>query len=351
MKTRISLRIFTLVFFVTLLTTAVFLLIRFSTNPETGINSKIDLIQFGLNLLVGGGGCAALWLNYRRQKSTELDLLHKEKVATDSRDDARDRHATDLYGKALEQFGSKNPLIKLGGLYALERLGQEIPSQRQIVTAVICAYLRTPTAPIEDDFEVHMAAQRILTAHLFPQDENFWPGLTVDLRGAVLSHFNFRNRSIYRGDFTDVEFLGDAKFEGVRFEKSVSFNGAKFRGDANFHRAHFYRASFIGAKFEQKAWFTKSKFHRKAIFVGATFRARSWFAGVRFLGRVNFTNSTFDRIAWVENSTFGHGANFSGVNFSTRAFFPSPTSMVAQFSITPPWVRPQYSDSLASMTV
>jgi len=76
-------------------------------------------------------------LAFRRQHHQEIATL-----LTDQ--DAAQRRITELYTKAVEQLGSDKAPVRLGGLYALERLGQDNPSQRQTIVNVICAYLRMP---------------------------------------------------------------------------------------------------------------------------------------------------------------------------------------------------------------
>ncbi|SEK63068.1 hypothetical protein [Nonomuraea pusilla] len=61
-------------------------------------------------------------------------------------------HVTDRYGKAVEQLGSAQAPVRLGGLHALEQLAQDNPGPefRQTVVDVICAYLRMPYTPPAD---------------------------------------------------------------------------------------------------------------------------------------------------------------------------------------------------------
>src|SRR5262249_51354137 len=54
---------------------------------------------------------------------------------------------TELYTKAVDQLGHEKAAVRLGGLYALERLAQGNPDHRQTIVNVLCAYLRMPTAP------------------------------------------------------------------------------------------------------------------------------------------------------------------------------------------------------------
>ena len=63
------------------------------------------------------------------------------------RRDATERRITELYTKAFEQLGNDKGAVRLGGLYALERLAQDNPPHRQTIVNVICAYLRMPFPP------------------------------------------------------------------------------------------------------------------------------------------------------------------------------------------------------------
>jgi len=59
-------------------------------------------------------------LAFRRQ--------HHQEIATVLTDlDATERRITELYTKAVEQLGSDKAPVRLGGLYALERLAQDYP--------------------------------------------------------------------------------------------------------------------------------------------------------------------------------------------------------------------------------
>ena len=101
--------------------------------------ARFDALKIGLSVGVGGGGVFALYLAWRRQRSTEQTMIHTE-------EDARERRITELYTKAVEQLGSDKAPVRLGGLYALERLAQNNPDQRQVIVNVLCAYLRIPAS-------------------------------------------------------------------------------------------------------------------------------------------------------------------------------------------------------------
>jgi hypothetical protein len=61
--------------------------------------------------------------------------------------DATERRVTELYTKAADQLGSDKAPVRLAGLYALERLAQDNPSQRETIVNVICSYLQMPYTP------------------------------------------------------------------------------------------------------------------------------------------------------------------------------------------------------------
>lgn len=88
---------------------------------------KIEAIKVGLSVGAGTGGAAALLLAFRRQWLSERAQSHAEDVARDTTYDATQRRVTDLYAKAVEQLGHEKAAVRLGGLYALERLAQDLP--------------------------------------------------------------------------------------------------------------------------------------------------------------------------------------------------------------------------------
>ena len=103
-------------------------------------NSRLDAVRTGLAAGAGAGAAVGLMLAFRRQ--------HHQEVATGLTDlDATERRITELYTKAVEQLGSDKAPVRLGGLYALERLAQDNPAHRQTIVNVICAYLRMPFSP------------------------------------------------------------------------------------------------------------------------------------------------------------------------------------------------------------
>lgn len=115
------------------------LVLSITTQP-TNASDQIDLVKTALSVGAGTGGVVALIMAGRRQWSTE----EANRAATH---DATERRVTELYTKAADQLGSDKAPVRMAGLYALERLAQDNPDQRQTIVNVICAYLRIPFEP------------------------------------------------------------------------------------------------------------------------------------------------------------------------------------------------------------
>ena len=339
-------------------------------------NARLDAVRTGLAAGAGAGAAVGLMLAFRRQ--------HHQEIATDLTDrDATERRITELYTKAVEQLGSDKAPVRLGGLYALERLAQDNPEHRQTIVNVICAYLRmpfSPTAPArkaepeaaEDQGEpdantgtestwrqerqVRLTAQRILAEHLRddrprdqrstdPPDPRSWPGISLNLAGATLIDFNLRGGVVADADFRGATFTGKAFFGGTTFTGSAEFNGAAFTGEAWFMTAaffvvwfsgatftgdaHFDGADFGGAEFDEAtfgdAWFDWATFTGDATFGKATFTGDTRFGGATFTGKALFGGTTFTGDAWFGGATFTGGAYFDGVTFTVSAWFDEVT--------------------------
>jgi hypothetical protein len=266
-------------------------------------SAQLDAVRTGLAAGAGAGAAVGLMLAFRRQ--------HHQEIATQNTDfDATERRITELYTKAVEQLGDDKAPVRLGGLYALERLAQDNDAQRQTIVNVICAYLRMPfpatpdsmVAPIpgeegtstgtqttavprmtsdtwQQEKQVRLTAQRILSEHLYQPDTSqnpagtspsrFWPDVRLDLTGATLIDFNFQSCTVAEAQFVGATFRGTAGFDGATFANIAGFDGATF---GNITR-------FDGATFSGDAEFDGATFSGIAEFRGATFSGDAAFGG------------------------------------------------------------------------
>lgn len=130
--------------------TALVLMLVITGNAMAGEQAKlqIEALKYGLGFFAAAGAVAALLLVVRRQLLAETthELAERNhqialKAQAHTEIDAAERRVTDLYTKAVEQLGSADAAVRLGGLYALERVAQTNPTQRQTIVNVLCAYL------------------------------------------------------------------------------------------------------------------------------------------------------------------------------------------------------------------
>ena len=271
------------------------------------VTARFDALRIGLSVGLGGGGLFALYLAWRRQRSTEIGLaqkqldqadvarayelqretaehtrLHQERVAAATERDAEARRITDLYTKAADQLGSEKAPVRLAGLYALERLAQDHVEQRPTIVNVLCASLRMPPAQPNDDSpgdvaddttlatyrervqerEVRRAAQRILAHHLRPGDnpdepvETFWANTDLDLTGATLIDFDLTECHARATTFTHAHFTGITTFAHAQFTGAASFNEAQFDEAANFKATTFTSTAFTSTAYFKSTTFT-----------------------------------------------------------------------------------------------
>ncbi|WP_051552902.1 pentapeptide repeat-containing protein [Amycolatopsis keratiniphila] len=344
-------------------------------------SARLDAIKVGLSIGIGLGGAFGLYLALRRQRATEADLDNRERalelqeqVAQTTAEDAAARRVTELYTKASEQLGSDKAPVRLGGLYAFERLAQENPDRphlRQTVVNVICAYLRMPFTlpgdpPTDDECdrqtlnallqdhkervqerEVRLAAQRILATHLRPgsrsdnPDVSFWPDIDLDLTGATLIEWKLTNCHVAQARFDKATFAGPARFDITTFDRDARFSDATFTATANFVAAVFHsvawfdhttfghNAKFDGASFQgETAVFDTATFDKDASFIGTTFASGPTFAGATFTRSTQFDHAEFQRHA----PSFANSAFLDTASFTATSFFRPPDFSGANFS-------------------
>lgn len=335
--------------------------------------SKLDAIKTAGTIVVGTGGAGALWLAARRQRTSEIALrqkeldqqqadrayvlqervaaetqAHQERVAAATEDDASERRITELYTKAAEQLGSEKAPVRLAGMYALERLAQTTPPQRQTIVSLLCAYLRMPYSDYgsvgeaeqrAQERQVRLTAQRILATHLRIGDDpdhpvdTFWDDIDLDLTGAVLVDFDLSQCQVRMGEFGLARFTGVARFFGTRFSGYGGFAGATFAGDAMFSLAQFGGdatfietrftgdARFVDAKIRGQAEFDRATFSGDALFVRARFGWDAGFEGAQFGGEARFAGTRFGRLAGFVDARFERLAAFDAVQFTGDARF------------------------------
>ncbi|WIX85690.1 pentapeptide repeat-containing protein [Amycolatopsis sp. DG1A-15b] len=349
------------------------------------VSARLESLKVGLSIGIGGGGMFALYLAWRRQRSTEADLDNRERtlehqqlvaskteayqdrVAAAAETDSAARRVTELYAKAADLLGSNKAPVRLAGLYAFERLAQDnpdAPNLRQTVVNVLCAYLRMSypmpsslASESDDDAtrnrvseladesiherEVRLTAQRILTGHLRhgEDDDNpsitFWEDVDIDLTGATLIDLDFTCCFARTAIFAKAIFVGTTRLDKAAFAKLAVFDRAKFDGPADFEEVEFEQgSSFKEVTFSDYTGFSRTKFKGntsfyKAMFSGTSFNMTMFdgaaeFQESRFIGFTSFLGPLFSENADFHNVTFERSVNLM-MTFRKLAGFQGAT--------------------------
>lgn len=149
---------------------------------------------------------------------------------------------TDGYTKAIEQLGSDNLDVRLGGIYARERIAVDSRRDHPTVVEVLSAFARerTAAAPL-----VRPAKRR--TAHLLSLPSRA-KKLRVDVQGALTVLGRLPSRpGVSRGDLSGA-FLPSALLD-----------------KANPTGAHLFRADLTGAVLDEADLFTGLRFVARVL--------------------------------------------------------------------------------------
>lgn len=217
------------------------------TDPAA-VNDARDTFApiFGGGVLLVVGGITA-WLTLRRVNALERTVIVAEQG-----------QITERYTRAIDHIGAYRPNneeaieIRIGGLFALERIARESPTDYWAVADVIAAYLRMHARdetdengepldpPAERKPDVQAAVQVLRSLQPPPGERS--GGL--DLSGADLREADLT------GAHLEGARLEYAHLEGARLW-FAHLEGAWF-GDAHLERARFLGAHLEGAWFDRR---------------------------------------------------------------------------------------------------
>ena len=332
--------------------------------PTEADKLRLDRIKTALTVAAGLAAGVTLLLTLRRQMLSERGQRFAESEALEQR-------TTALYVAAAEQLGSDKAAVRLAGLYALERLGQDNPKLRQTVVDVWCAYLRMPYIPPTDvltrnserspdrpsdnpqppdavleserreELQVRLTAQRLLAAHTSGDlaeagEATYWLGhrnkhIVIDLVGAVLVDFALATCRVGRCNLSGAQFHGDAHLTEAQFHGDAYLNGAQFHGKVNLSKAqshcdaHLSEAQFrggvflAGVQFRGDVYLDEAQFHGGAFLEKTQFHGDAYLRAARFYGGAHLIGTQFHREADLSEAQFHEAANLSETQFHNDA--------------------------------
>jgi hypothetical protein len=172
---------------------------------------------------------------------------------------SREGQVTDRYTKAIGQLGSKKLDVRIGGIYALERIARDSRKDHPTVMEVLAAFIREhshkqgptqrpepatgapPTQRPEPDAPPPrstrpdvQAAVTVIGRRISKNDRRH-----IDLEGADLTGANLTGANLTRADLTDAN-LTDALLGSADLTDATLI-------DAHFNRAYLEHADLTGA--------------------------------------------------------------------------------------------------------
>ena len=241
-----------------------------------GHKNKTGVVTFPnatlVNPILAGIGAALLIYAAIRQAQT---ASNRHEAQTDA---DRQRRITENFGTAVEQLASEHIEVRLGGIYALERISQESPRDYWAVMETLTAFVRERTQRTEAERIARPREQRLneRAYELWEQSGRpdgrsyeFWT-----LAGA-LENYGIPPATDIVAVLTVIKRRRDEdRTREVRDKRTLDFEKADLRSadfvEAPLGRTNFFRARLEGANFSKAhiegASFVFSRLQNTAFF-------------------------------------------------------------------------------------
>ena len=226
-------------------------LIGSGPNSETGSTTirNLGLIIAGLVALP-----LAIWRGYvaHKQANTAQEQVDKSQQQVET---AQQGLRNERYQKAAEMLGDEVLAVRLGGIYALQRLDEDHPEEYHVqIMRLLCAFTRHPTE--DEEYEdtlrgmfglgnpfiradvqavMDVIGKRDETSVALEEKSSYWP----DLAGA-----NLKKLRMFRGNLRNVNLV-DADLSDSSLVDTDLTNA--ILGNANLSKANILGVIFSGA--------------------------------------------------------------------------------------------------------
>lgn len=209
---------------------------------------RTQLLTFFAGLFAFGALVFTAWnVTLYRQN---LGLYHRTNELTEQ------GQLTDRYTKAIEQLGTRKKLdVRLGGIYALERIARDSPRDHPTVMEVLAAFIRDhshkelPEPVSSTDMPRRLRADVQAAITVIGRRETAHDRERIDLRCVNLPHAHLRKAKLSGADLGGANLtgadLGGAHLDGANLELAVL--GAADLPGAILAGANLSDAIFTGA--------------------------------------------------------------------------------------------------------
>mgnify|MGYP000855010104 CR=1 FL=1 len=383
---------------------------RLSASPEVYRHTKfMARFEKAFPWLLAGGAALVLLETYRKNANDrakanadikaalknqehQAEVL-KEQIRQFDENAFKERKAErrERYTTAVEQLGSKEALVRLGGVYTLVGLVDEWLEEKnleyserlkegQVIINNLCAYIRFPftLASYYDELSEDKPSSE---GFYKDNQQKFYTDKAeftseADIRLSIIKEIHDRLQSpeintpgawsdfeydfsgstfFYPIDLTNSYYKKPVNFSGSTYQDEVRFDGSVYKDEADFGSSIYKSwATFDGSTYQSWAdfsnstcqsevYFSDSTYKGKADFCGSTYQNEVYFSYSTYQseadfsdsiyqGKADFSDSTYRGWADFRNSAYQGRAGFTGSTYQGEVYFNDSTYQWAHFS-------------------
>lgn len=265
-----------------------------------------------LALLAGALAAVGAWYTHRTYVLNRATLELSREAQRDTLELNRQSQITERFTRAVDQLGNTSLDIRLGGIYALERIARESPDDHGPIVEILTAFIREHTKCGQDedeaDTEESSVPARVAT--------DVQAGLTVLGRRTVAHDPPDPWRVELNGARLAGARLTGAQLQGAHFAGAhlqlADLQGAHLQG-VHLDRAHLEHANLYGAHLEGASF---ARAHLEEAVLEDAFLQRADLAYAR-LDEANLHGAHFQRAKLRSarlDGAFLEGAHLEGAN-------------------------------------
>ena len=309
--------------------------------PANDKSAPVLLAQSNLRLAflyITGGAIAVMGLVETFRKNNNEKLKNDQDKEKNDRDHLRQVRAErrERYTKAVEQLGSQEAPVRMGGVYTLVGLVDEWLEEKslsdderfkegQVIINNLCAYIRSPFTLTSYYDELSENAPSLEGIYKDKKEEFYVDKAILDseadVRLSIIKEIHDRIQgpdkntpgawSDFEYDFSGSTFFYPIDLRNSYYAKPINFSGSTYQGWADFSRSTY------------QGWadFSHSTYRGRATFNGSTYRGRATFSHSTYKGLATFNGSTYRGRATFNRSTYQYETDFSGSIFYQEVYF------------------------------
>ena len=354
---------------------------RLSASPEVYRHTKfMARFEKAFPWLLAGGAALVLLETYRKNTNDrakanadikaalknqehQAEVL-KEQIRQFDENAFKERKAErrERYTKAVEQLGSKEAPVRLGGVYTLVGLVDEWLEEKnleyserlkegQVIINNLCAYIRFPftLASYYDELSEDKPSSEGIykdNQQKFYTDKAEFTS-EADIRLSIIKEIHSRLQSpkintpgawsdfeydfsgstfFYPIDLTNSYYTKPVNFSGSTYQDEVRFDGSVYKDEADFGSSIYKSwATFDGSTYTGWVGFNCSTYQSWADFSASTYQDGTTFMSSTYQSWADFSDSTCQSEVYFSDSTYKGKADFCGSTYQNEVYFSYST--------------------------